>query len=136
MPETAQGFVAWLGYMLMGGLFVFGGIDHFRRFAGVRAMLTGRGWPFAGAFLAAASVVEIVAGLGLIVGIARPWAALALAAFTVAASLLLLDFWRSAGPEREGKRSGFVVNVGLVGGLLLAFAVSLEALPSGAGSVP
>lgn len=41
------------------------------------------------------------------------------------ASVLLLDFWRFSGPEREGMRSGFLVNVELLGGLLLAFAVTL-----------
>lgn len=46
-----------------------------------------------------------------------------LAAFTVAASLYFLDFWRFKGPEREGMRSGFLVNVGLVGSLPLAYAI-------------
>lgn len=116
---------ASVGYLLMGGLFVFGGIDHALRFGAVRAMLAKRGWPMPTFFLAAASVLEFVAGLGLVLGIARPWSALALAAFTVVASVLLLDFWRFSGPEREGMRSGFLVNVGLLGGLLLAFAVTL-----------
>jgi putative oxidoreductase len=121
---SADQLAAALGFLLMGGLFIFGGIDHFTRFGAVRGMLVGRGWPFPGPLLAAASTFELAAGLGLAVGIMRPWAALGLAAFTVLASLTLLDFWRFEGPPREGMRSGFLVNVGLLGGLLLAFAVS------------
>ena len=121
MGDIATG----IGHLLLGGLFVWAGIDHFRRFAAVKAMLVERHWPGPGLLLAAASVLQIVAGLGLALNVARPLAALLLAGFTVAASLLLLDFWRFAGAARDGMRSGFAVNVGLVGGLLVAFAASL-----------
>lgn len=121
---SAADLIAGLGYLMMGGLFVFGGVDHALRFGAVRAMLAGRGWPVPGVLLAAASAFEFVAGLGLALGIARGPAAFGLAAFTVVATVTLLDFWRFKGPEREGMRSGFLVNVGLVGGLLLASAIN------------
>jgi putative oxidoreductase len=114
-----------LGYLLLGGVFVFAGIDHFLRFEAVRGMLADRGWPRPAAVLAVASVFQVVAGLALIAGILRAWAALGLAGFTLAASLLLLDFWNFEGPPREGLRSGFTVNLALVGGLLIAFGQGL-----------
>ncbi len=121
MGEAAIG----LGYLLLGGLFVFAGLDHFARFRAVAGMLVARGWPQPEALLALASAFQIAAGLGLALGVMRPWAALGLAAFTIAASLLLLDFWRFQGPERAGLRSAFTVNFGLVGGLLLAYGESV-----------
>ena len=121
MGDVATG----LGYLLLGGLFVWGGLDHFLRFGTVKAMLVERGWPAPGVLLAIASVFQIVAGLGLILGILRPLAALGLACFTIAATLLLLDFWRFEGPQREGMRSGFIVNLAVLGGLLLAFGQSV-----------
>ena len=114
-----------LGHLLLGELFVFAGIDHFRRFGVVEEMLAQRRWPYPGAMLAAASIFQVVAGLGMAVGVLRPWAAIGLAAFTVAATLMLLDFWRFEGQQREGMRSGFLVNVGLLGGLILALGESL-----------
>ena len=114
-----------LGHLLLGGLFVIAGFDHFRRFRSVEAMLAERHWPYPSACMAAASIFQIVAGLGLALGILRPWAALGLAAFTIAATLTLLDFWRFQGPQRDGMRSGFLVNIGLLGGLVLAFGESL-----------
>ena len=114
-----------LGHLLLGGLFVFAGVDHFLRFEAVSKMLAERGWASPGPILAAASAFQIVAGLGLALGPLRPWCALGLAAFTIAASLTLLDFWRFQGPPRDGSRSVFVVNVGLLGGLILAFGESL-----------
>jgi putative oxidoreductase len=124
LAADVDGPIAAFGFLLMGGLFAFSGLDHFMRFGAVRGMLVQRGWPMAGVLLATASVFELAAGLGLALGLARAWAALALAAFTVVATVLLLDLWRFAGPEREGMRAGFLVNVGLVGGRLLAFTSS------------
>ncbi|QYZ69998.1 DoxX family protein [Neotabrizicola shimadae] len=118
-------YAAALGYFLLGGIFVFAGIDHFRSFQAVRGMVAGRGWPLPGPLLASVSTFQIVAGLCLVLGPLRPWAALGLAAFTVAASLSFLDFWRTKTPDRTWMRSEFTINVGLVGGLILAFAASL-----------
>lgn len=114
-----------LGYLLLGGVFVFAGVDHFRRFEKVSAMLADRGWPRARAILAATSVLQILGGLGLALDVLRPACALGLAAFTAAVSFALLDFWRFEGEQREGMRSTFVVNTAVFGGLLLAFGVSL-----------
>lgn len=125
MPASADPLAMTLGYLLMGAIFVFAGFDHLRRFQTVKALLVQRGWPSPGPILVLASVFQIVAGLGLALDVLRPWAALGLAAFTVAASVTLLDFWGAQGPARDGMRSGFVVNVGLLGGLLLAFGASL-----------
>jgi uncharacterized membrane protein YphA (DoxX/SURF4 family) len=48
-------------------------------------------------------------------------AALGLAAFTVAATCMLLCFWRMPiGPERTGALNNLISNIGVVGGLLIA----------------
>lgn len=116
---------ASVGYLLLGGIFVFAGVDHFRNFQKVKGLVAHRGLPLPGAVLGAVSVFQLVAGLCLALGPLRPWAALGLAAFTVAASLLFLDFWRAEGSDRMWMRSQFLVNIGLLGGLVLAFAASL-----------
>ena len=43
-----------------------------------------------------------------------------LIAFTIAASLMMLDFWRYSGVERLTLRSAFIANIAIIGGLLLA----------------
>lgn len=109
-----------LGFILLGGLFVWAAALHFATFKDVVAMISERGFPAAALLLAAGSLVEFVGGLCLILGISRPYAAAALIAFTVAASLMMLDFWRYSGVERQTLRSSFVVNLAIIGGLLLA----------------
>jgi putative oxidoreductase len=109
-----------LGFLLLGGLFVWGGAVHFATFRDVAAMIAARGFPAPAFLLASGSVVEFVGGFALILGIGRSYAATALIAFTVAASVMMLDFWRYSGAERLGLRSAFAANIAIVGGLLLA----------------
>jgi len=93
---------------------------HFVTFKDVAAMIAERGFPAPAFLLTAGSIVELVGGLCLILGIGRPYASAALIAFTIAASLMMLDFWRYSGVERQSLLSGFVTNVAIIGGLLLA----------------
>ena len=116
---------AWfhqIGLILLGGVFVWAGADHFRRFAEVSAMLQERGFIAPRLMLAAGSLVEIAAGLCLAVGFHVAWAAAALVVFTIAASATLLDFWHHDGVARQGLRSAFIINVAVIGGLILAAA--------------
>lgn len=110
---------------LMAMPFVVGGINLFRNFAAVKAMLAAKGWPFPVAVLAAASLFEIVAAIALVAGFYRLWAAGGLILFTLAASLLLLDFWNLKGPERQTIQGMFLLNMAILGGLGLVLGLSL-----------
>lgn len=108
------------GMVLLGGVFVWAGIEHFLKFNEFVTQLAARKFPAPALLLAAGSAVEIVAGLCLATGFARPYAALVLVLFTIAASVLVLNFWRYAGHERQALRSAFTINVAVVGGLLIS----------------
>jgi len=109
-----------LGALLIGGVFVFAGIEHFLKFGAMRDYLAVQRFPAPALMLAAGSTVEVVAGVLLAVGIARPFAAAALAAFTLATNVMLLRFWAVEEPERQVLRNAFLINIGVIGGLLLA----------------
>ena len=108
-----------VGAVLIGGVFIWAGIEHFAKFDTTTRLLTHR-VPAPALVLSIGSVVEIAAGICLAAGLARTQAALVLIAFTIAASVLLLDFWNRSSPEREALRSAFLINMAVVGGLLLA----------------
>jgi putative oxidoreductase len=114
-----------LGFMLLGGVFVWAGAEHFLKFRTIAAQLAERHFPMPKPLLAAGSMVEITAGLCLATGVGRAYASLALIAFTIAASVLALDFWRYRDPERQGLRSAFAINIAVVGGLILAATADL-----------
>lgn len=109
-----------VGLALLGGVFLWAGAEHFFRFRELAASMAERGLPAPRLLLAAGSVLQIGAGALLASGIFVPYAAAALAAFTVAATILMLDFWRHKGSEREALRNGFAINVAVLGGLLIA----------------
>lgn len=108
------------GLVLLGAFFVWGGLNHFRIFRDLRNMLAGRGWPLPGTILVLASLWEVGWGAVLASGRLTSHAAGALMLFVVVASLSLLDFWNQEGEAREQALSGFMTNVGLLGGLVIA----------------
>ncbi|MDX8513724.1 DoxX family protein [Mesorhizobium captivum] len=112
-----------IGALLIGGVFVFAGIEHFLKFKAMRDYLASRKFPAPTLMLAAGSALEIVAGLMLSLGIAVPFAAGALIVFTLATNVMLLRFWASEEPERQVLRNAFLINLAVVGGLLVSGTV-------------
>lgn len=113
-----------IGFLLLGGVFAWEGIVHLLDYKSLTAFLAERKFPAPSVLLPAGLAVQIIAGLCLAFGIARPYAAAALIVFTITANLTLLNFWRYSGPERTSLRSGFIINIAVIGGLLIAAGVS------------
>jgi putative oxidoreductase len=111
-----------IGALLIGGVFVIAGLEHFAKFKAMRDYLAARKFPAPAFMLAAGSALEIVAGAMLALGFAAPVAAGALIAFTLATNVMLLRFWASEEPERQVLRNAFLINFAVIGGLLLAGA--------------
>lgn len=115
------------GRIGLGGLFVLGAVHHYLEFGPVVAQMADRRVPFPRGTLIVGSLFQAVCGLLLILGIYAPFAALGLVAFTIAASVMLLDFWNMTGPQRQGAITTWQSNIAIVGGLLVAAAYSARA---------
>ena len=113
------------GRVLLGGLFVVGGIHHFFMLPPVTAALAARGVPMPRAALIAASLFQAAAGLSLMLGLWVAPAAMGLVMFTLVASFLLLNFWDMEGPERHAAKQGCQSNLAIIGGLLIAASQAL-----------
>jgi putative oxidoreductase len=120
-PEQAQ-WVGALGRILLGSLFVIGGLHHLPIFGALSSQLAQRGVPLPRLALGLSTVWQIALGVLLMAGLWVPWAALGLIAFTVIASLLLLNFWSMQGEARAGAQNQFLTNIAVIGGLLVAAA--------------
>ena len=119
---TAE-FADWtivLGRFVLGAFFAYGGFTHFLALDPITQAMAERGVPQPRLVLIAGSLFQIVFGLLLAFGIAVPAAAIALIAFTVVASMMLVDFWNRQGPERMALRNVFLSNLAIIGGLLIA----------------
>lgn len=114
-----------LGRVLLGGLFVYGGIRHFFILPMLVPVVTARGVPFPRLALIAASAFQAIAGLSLMFGVFVVPAALGLVLFTLVASVTMLNFWDMTGPERETLKGFWMSNVAIIGGLLIAASQAL-----------
>lgn len=127
MDFSLQGILVAFGQLLLGGLFVFTGLNNFgplgdRVAAGLRA----RGIPSPREVLKVASAFEVIAGACLMLGAMVAPAALGLALYTLIASVVLANFWEQPlGEAREVMHRTFIANIAIVGGLLLAAAQAM-----------
>jgi putative oxidoreductase len=114
-----------IGRVLLGGLFVVGGIHHFFMLPALTSALVTRGVPMARVALIAASAFQVLAGLLFMIGVWVAPAAIGLVVFTLIASVLMLNFWDMEGPARDAARTGWQANLAIIGGLLIAAAQAL-----------
>ena len=117
---NAQTLSLVVGRLLLGAFFVAGGVHHFFLLPQITQAMARRGVPAPGFVLILGSAFQIVAGVMLAAGIFVPAAALGLVAFTIAASLMLVNFWDMEGAAREGAVSTWKSNLAIIGGLLIA----------------
>lgn len=96
-----------------------GGLTKALDFAGAMAEMTHFGLAPAAPLAAGVIALEIIAPIMVLSGVMRWAGALALAAFTVAASLLANRFWGMAGAERFAAANSFFEHVGLAGAFVL-----------------
>jgi putative oxidoreductase len=90
MQAETQAILLFIGRLLLGGLFVVGGIRHLFDLRAITQAVAARGILAAKLALLSGTAFQIVAGLALIFDFYPTWATLGLVAFTVAAFVLLL----------------------------------------------
>jgi putative oxidoreductase len=113
------------GRVLLGGLFVVGGIRHFFIVPILTQAIAARGVPAPKLVLLLGTAFQVIAGLLFVFGIFLPWTAFGLIVFTTTASIMLLNFWSMEGEARENTKSVWLSNLAIVGGLLITAANSL-----------
>lgn len=96
-----------------------GGLTKALDFPGAIAEMTHFGLAPAAPLAAGVIALEIVAPIMILSGLMRWAGALALAAFTVAATLLANRFWGMAGAERFAAANAFFEHLGLAGAFVL-----------------
>jgi uncharacterized membrane protein YphA (DoxX/SURF4 family) len=99
--------------------YVQGGLVKLLDFRAAVAEMAHFGLQPAAPFAVAVIVLELGGSALVLAGLARRWAALALAAFTLAASFMANAFWSAPQPDRGLLMNAFFEHLGLVGGWLL-----------------
>ena len=124
---TSTEAALWLiGRTFLGGLFFVAGIRHCFILAPLTQAIATRHVPAPRLVLIVGTALQITAGTALILGFHPIIAVACLITFTLAASALLLDFWRLEGAERINAVNAWWSNVGVIGGLLVVAAHTLS----------
>jgi len=119
---NAQGLPLLIGRVLLALMFVTAGFSKLTALEGTAGYIASVGLPAPMLLAVAAGVVELVAGVLIIVGWQARWAALALAAFTVVASVLFHNYWAKPADKAFMEQLMFMKNMSVTGGLLVLFA--------------
>jgi uncharacterized membrane protein YphA (DoxX/SURF4 family) len=109
--------------IMMSLVFLLSGVDKALHWSAGVAEINAGGLPLAPWMLAATVITQLAGGLSLAVGVRARIGALALAGFTVVATILFHDFWNAAGDAWEHQFTTFMEHVAIVGGFL-AIAVT------------
>jgi len=122
MFERLQDPLSLAGRLLLAALFLPAGIAKLTGFAGTVGYISSVGLPLPQVAAALAVVVEIVGGAALVAGYGTRLAAVALALFTLVASVFFHNYWALPADQQMIQQLLFFKNIAVVGGLLVLAA--------------
>lgn len=120
-------WVHWLALLGLCAAYLEGGLTKAFDFPSAMAEMRHFGLAPPGPLAAAVIILEVGASALILAGRLRWLAALALAGFTLMATLLANRFWEVAPPARFAATNGFFEHLGLVGGFMLVAWHDLKA---------
>ncbi|WP_202843456.1 DoxX family protein [Luteimonas saliphila] len=115
---------------LIGLLFLIAGYNKITGFDYVSGWMSSMGLPVASALLIATIILEIGAGVMLVIGFKTRWAALALAAFLVPTTVIFHAFWSAEAAQYQEQLTAFLKNGAILGGVLMVAAQAYQKQPA------
>lgn len=132
--RLATPLLRWCALLLLCAAYLQGGFTKLIDLEGALAEMRHFGLTPPLPFAVATIVLEIAASLAILVGYYRWLAALALAAFTFAATLIANRFWDADATEQFAMMNSFFEHLGLIGAFVLVAWYDLRAAaPNGGG---
>jgi putative oxidoreductase len=120
--DSNKDFAALVGRVLLAVMFVWAGFGKITGYAGTAGFMASAGMPMVGLLLPMTILLELGGGIALILGWKARIVALALAAFTLVATLVFHRFWEMQPDAVMANTLFFYKNVGVIGGMLMVFA--------------
>lgn len=112
-----------VGRILLALMFVLAGFGKLTNLEGAAAYMGSVGLPAVPAMAAVVGLIELLGGLAIATGFLARWAALGLAVFTVAASLMAHRYWSLPADKQMVQQLLFMKNMAVAGGLLVLAAL-------------
>ncbi len=109
-----------IGRILLGGFFVYNGLNHFMRLRGISEYAKMKKVPSSMAAVAVTGLMLLGGGLSIILGLRIRTGVVLLTAFLIPVTLIIHDFWRVQDPQRRmAEKVNFLKNLALLGAILM-----------------
>jgi putative oxidoreductase len=109
--------------LLLALMFIVSGFGKLSNLAGTAGYIAGAGLPAASLLAVGAGLLELVAGIALVIGYRARWAALALGVFTLLASVLFHAYWAAPAAQAYVQQLMFMKNLAVAGGMFFVAAL-------------
>jgi len=119
LPVLAAPAVRWVALLALCAAYLQGGLDKALDFQAAIAEMQHFGLAPAAPFAIMTIVLELGASILILTGFHRWLGAIALAGFTLLATMTANRYWEMTGPERFAAANAFFEHLGLVGAFLL-----------------
>ncbi|NJM40210.1 MAG: DoxX family protein [Anaerolineae bacterium] len=117
-------FGALLGRLVVGGFYLYYGINNLVDFAGMSGYATYKGVPLASAAVVVGAALLLCGGLSIVLGYRPKLGVAALVAFLVPVTMLMHNFWAVSDPQMRVIEQGlWMRNMALAGAALFMLAV-------------
>jgi putative oxidoreductase len=120
--KNSDNYLSLAGRLLMAFLFLPAGISKIFGFAGTVGYIGAMGLPAPTLAAIAAILIEVVGGAALVLGFYTRFAAIALAVFTLIASVVFHAYWAVPAEQAFVTQLLFTKNIAVIGGLLVLAA--------------
>ena len=104
-----------LGRVILGGFFLYNGINHFRQREGMTQYTESKGVPSPDLAVMGSGIGMALGGASILLGVKPKWGAAAIAAFLATASPTMHDFWNADEATKQGELINFSKNMALLG---------------------
>ena len=118
MFEKLQNPLSLAGRALIALMFIPAGFGKIAGFAGTAGYIASKGLPLPELGVVLAIAVELLGGLALLAGFGTKLVALALAVFTLVASVIFHNYWGAPAEQVMTQTLMFYKNIAIIGGLL------------------
>jgi putative oxidoreductase len=122
MLNNLQNPLALIARVMIALLYIPAGWGKIAGLSGTAGYIASKGLPMPQVLAAGTIAVEVGAGLLLLIGLFTRWSALALAVFTLLASLFFHNFWAMPADQQMMQSLMFWKNIAITGGLLAIVA--------------
>lgn len=123
LPYRNWAGISWVGRVLLSAIFIISGFSKIGNFGATRDVLLAHGVPVASLLLVGSILIEIVAGICVLIGLQARYSALILFLYLIPVTLIFHNFWAYSGVEHQMQLVNFLKNISIMGGLAQVMAM-------------